>query len=162
MSKYVLEENKIVKVEESMLQPVSKVALKEIIQEEIEKYGDKVDLNHIDTSNVKDMSYLFYDSTFNGNISKWNVSNVKNMNRMFAYSKFNGDISKWNVSNVTDMRGMFVGSKFSKNVSSWKINKVCDVENMFKNTPIENKRDFLPKLVNENIRDIPSSYKKTF
>jgi len=32
---------------------------------------------------------------------------------MFYNSNFNGDISKWNVSNVIDMRGMFWDSKIS-------------------------------------------------
>ena len=47
------------------------------------------------------MSGMFYDSQFNGDISKWDVSNVTNMSVMFSDSQFNGDISNWDVSNVT-------------------------------------------------------------
>jgi len=46
---------------------------------------------------------MFNDSTFNGDISKWDVSHVTNMNGMFRWSKFNGDISKWVVYNAINM-----------------------------------------------------------
>jgi len=64
-------------------------------------------LNWIDTSRITDMSYLFIESEFKGDISEWNVSNVESMYSMFAGSDFNSDISKWNVSRVADMRYMF-------------------------------------------------------
>ena len=87
--------------------------LKDIIYEEIEKYGYKADLNHIDVSNVKFMNCMFDNSNFNGDISKWDVSNVKVMYGMFDNSNFNGDISKWDVSNVNYMGWMFYNSNFT-------------------------------------------------
>ena len=33
--------------------------------------------------NVNDMSYMFRDTPFDGDVSKWNVSNVKYMSSMF-------------------------------------------------------------------------------
>ena len=39
------------------------------------------------------MGYMFTESEFNGDISKWDVSNVYDMSGMFAESKFNSDIS---------------------------------------------------------------------
>ena len=81
--------------------------LKDIIKQKIESEGNECDLNDIDTSNITDMSNLFKDSKFNGDISKWDVSNVTDMEGMFRFSKFNGDISNWNVSNVIDMKAMF-------------------------------------------------------
>ena len=51
------------------------------------------DISKWDVSNVTNMKYMFYNSSFTNNISNWNVSNVTNMYRMFEYSVFNGDIS---------------------------------------------------------------------
>ena len=83
--------------------PETKYELVEIIGSRIDEDGLKCDLNDIDTSLITDMSWLFYDSKFNGNISNWNVSNVTDMAYMFKDSFFDGDISKWDVSNVESM-----------------------------------------------------------
>ena len=80
--------------------PKTKDELKDIIKQRIESEGNECNLNDIDTSNITDMSNLFEDSEFNGNISNWNVSNVTNMSGMFNGSVFNQDISNWDVSNV--------------------------------------------------------------
>ena len=88
--------------------PESKEELKEIIKNRIKEKGNKVDLNDIDVSNIIDMSSLFEEIDFNGNISKWDVSNVTNMERMFYGCKsFNQDISNWNVSKVKYKSDMF-------------------------------------------------------
>ena len=78
-------------------QPKTKKELVDIIRSRISKEGPSCDLNDIDTSLITDMTGLFYDSEFNGDISEWNVSNVENMSRMFDDSKFNKDISNWNI-----------------------------------------------------------------
>ena len=87
--------------------PKTRDELEDIIYQRIKSDGNECDLNDIYTGNITNMSYLFADSDFNGDISKWDVSNVTNMEHMFFRSKFNGDISKWDVSNVTDMEFMF-------------------------------------------------------
>ena len=68
--------------------------LRDLIDYFIEQFGNECNLNWIDVSNITNMSRMFYDSKFNGDISKWNVSNVSNMREMFSLSNFNGDISK--------------------------------------------------------------------
>ena len=119
--------------------PKTKDELKDIIKQKIESEGNECDLNDIDTSKITNMSWLFYRSGFNGDISKWNVSNVTNMEGMFVNSSFNGDISKWDVSNVENMRGMFLHSKFNGDISNWDVSNVEDMQGMFDNCPIEEK-----------------------
>ena len=54
-------------------------------------------------------------SSFNSDISKWDVSKVTTMAYMFHQaSLFNVDISEWEVSRVTDMMLMFDGASSFK------------------------------------------------
>ena len=85
-------------------------------------------------SKIKDMSKLFYNNTFDGDISNWDVSNVTSMDSMFYYNKFNGDISKWDVSKVTNMTCMFYDSLFNGDVSEWDVSKVTNMTGMFYNS----------------------------
>ena len=81
--------------------------LKQLIRTEIVKNGLQCNLNHIDVSNVKDLSFLFSESKFNKNVSNWNVSNVKNMYHMFFESEFNQDISDWKPLSLKEKIDMF-------------------------------------------------------
>ena len=56
-----------------------KAHLQQVIEQRISTYGNNADLNDLDVSNVKDMSRLFENSEFTGDISGWDVSNVKDM-----------------------------------------------------------------------------------
>ena len=88
--------------------PKTKKELKDIILKRIKDEGNEVELNDIDVSNITDMSNLFADLDFNGDISAWDVSKVDNMKYMFCRCKsFNQDISGWDVSNVKDTTSIF-------------------------------------------------------
>ena len=101
------------------------------ISNAIQKYGDNVDLNFIDTSQITDMSCIFSYSTFNGDISRWDVSRVTNMSCMFMRSLFNGNIENWDTRNVRSMKAMFKLSKFKGNLQNWDIRKVTDLDQIF-------------------------------
>ncbi len=116
--------------------PNNKIELQQAINTEITAQGNNADLNIIDTSNIDDMSALFYrNTTFNGNISDWDVSNVTDMSHMFNQAvAFNGNISDWNVSKVTDMSSMFYfAGSFNQDISKWKIQNVTNMNGMFWN-----------------------------
>lgn len=109
----------------------SKKELTQVIQEQTKHHGDFVDLNFIDTSRITDMSHLFAESKYNGDISQWDVSNVRDMSWMFYQSHFNFNLSTWNVGNVRTMRGMFYQSDFNGDISKWNVQNVDTMELMF-------------------------------
>ena len=146
------------------LQPKTQEDLQCLIKEEIKKFGNQCDLNHIDVSLVTSFSFLFslsgcngdiskwdvssaldtvgmfHVSDFNGDISRWNVCSVESMVEMFCNSKFNGDISKWNVSGVTNITGMFYSSEFEGDISSWNLfSGLNEREDMFIDSKIAKK-----------------------
>ena len=94
------------------------------------------DISTWDVSNVTNMSGMFQGSAFNQNISSWDVSNVTDMNSMFAYSIFNQPIGNWDVSNVTDMNSMFAYSIFNQDISSWSVNNVTNCGGFSLNSPL--------------------------
>lgn len=68
-------------------------------------------ISYLNTSNVTNMSSMFYDSQSLTilDIRYWNTDRVTDMSYMFnsASSLTNLDLSRWNISNVTDIRQMF-------------------------------------------------------
>ena len=62
-------------------------------------------------------------SSFNSDISDWDVSSVTNMGNMFiGASSFNSNLSAWDVSSATFMGGMFIGAdSFNQNLGTWYI-----------------------------------------
>lgn len=117
--------------ETAIYRPNDKWEIMKIVRSYIEVAGNECSLNWLDVSNILDFSGVFYNSNFNGDISKWDVSKAINLSLMFKHSKFNGDISNWNVSNCTDFSGMFAYSIFNGDISKWNMKSATDISEMF-------------------------------
>ncbi|WP_434325708.1 BspA family leucine-rich repeat surface protein [Mycoplasma leachii] len=104
-------------------------------------------IQHWDTSNIRDMSSMFYQATkFNQPIGNWNTSNVTDMSWMFFGAKnFNQDISTkkitrsngskylaWDTSNVEYMSSMFrEATSFNQDISKWDVSSVTGMRSIF-------------------------------
>ena len=87
-----------------------------------------------DLSGVASTAGMFREaSSFNGNISSWDVSRVTNMSRLFQdASSFNQPLNAWNVSAVTDMFAMFFdASSFNQPLNAWDVSAVTTMRSMF-------------------------------
>jgi surface protein len=100
-----------------------------------------IDLSGLDTSNVTDMSDLFFrcksltSEEAQKTIAGLDIQNVTNMNDMFSdcSSLTTLDLSDWDVSNVTDMSYMFssCSSLTTLNINGWDTSNVIDMSYMF-------------------------------
>ena len=117
--------------------PNDKNELRKIIEFYSKNYPED-SLNWLDVSRITDMSYLFKETVYNGDISKWDTSNVINMEGLFHYAyKFNTSINGWDVSNVTNMCCMFCNAwRFDQPIGDWDVSSVTDMECMFDNAEI--------------------------
>ena len=137
--KLKITKNKLKNRTKCTLFPKNKKELFNVLYKEIDYNGPKCSLNHIDTSQITDMSDLFSWTHslayWDGDISEWDVSNVTNMIEMFKGSQFNGDLSKWDVSRVENMRDMFESSHFNNDsICDWDVSNVENMSGMFWNS----------------------------
>ncbi|WP_218657184.1 BspA family leucine-rich repeat surface protein, partial [Enterococcus hirae] len=100
-------------------------------------------LSQLDTSNVTDMSYMFFgmSSVTSLDVSSFDTSNVTTMSYMFyGMSSVTGlDVSNFDTSNVTTMGYMFkgMGSVTSLDLSNFDTSNVTDMTDMFFGTPLK-------------------------
>ena len=91
------------------------------------------DVSSFDTSNCRDMSFMFYNSDYEGSLAHFDTSKVTRMEFMFNDCPFNSPIGNWNVSNVINMNSMFQGNSsfmvntFSQDLTNWCVTKVQTV-----------------------------------
>ena len=111
--------------------------------------------NHenFNTSQVTDMSYMFYQSNaatvFDLDLSNWDTSKVTDMSYMFGNTGLNNsiatyklDLSGWDTGNVTDMEYMFLYAGSGDKVDTWKVSglsswnteNVTNMRSMFEGT----------------------------
>ncbi|QKX72826.1 BspA family leucine-rich repeat surface protein [Enterococcus hirae] len=99
-------------------------------------------LSQLDTSNVTDMSYMFFgmSSVTSLDVSSFDTSNVTTMSYMFyGMSSVTGlDVSNFDTSNVTTMGYIFkgMGSVTSLDLSVFDTSNVTTMQDMFKDTPL--------------------------
>jgi surface protein len=97
------------------------------------------ELNNLDTSNMTNMSKMFYmcSGLLSLDLKNFNTSNVNNTTSMFGgCSKLTSlDVSNFDTSNVTDMRYMFSGcqSLTSIDLTGWDTSNVTNMNYMFEN-----------------------------
>jgi surface protein len=98
-----------------------------------------VPFNNIVTTHMTEMYSMFqHASTFNYDISEWDVSSATNMSFMFNYATaFNKPLNLWNTSNVTDMQYMFYGAQaFNRPIGSWNVSNVENMYGMFQGASV--------------------------
>lgn len=96
--------------------------------------ADVIDLSHLCTDNVLDMSYTFHNSVVPeiilGDFKTDNVFTMKAMFKNCATNKL--DMSNWNLQNVKDMEDMFRGSHISDlNMSCIHLDRFVKTQCMF-------------------------------
>jgi len=162
ISEYLLGKNKVSKTVHA-----TDETLYRIVRDEIDKLGKDTDLNHIDVSNVKNFFYgldmddnkpdnltgLFENTDFCGDISEWDMSNAEITTSMFyGLKNFNCDISNWNVENIKRCNCMFRNCvAFRQNLSKWNMKSIkhaTDKWDMFERCPIYHHSNLKPKFPN--------------
>ena len=94
-------------------------------------------LEYLNTSEVKDMGYMFYDckALTSLNLKNFNTQNVTNMKGMFSSCEAltSLDLKSFNTQNVTDMSSMFYGcwALTSLDLKNFNTQNVTDMSFMF-------------------------------
>ena len=92
------------------------------------------DISNWDVSNVDIMTGMFSNATsFNQPIENWNVSKVRSMAYMFSGAKsFNQPLGNWDVRNLIRIGYMFRGAiSFNQPIGNWDVSNVRNMSHMF-------------------------------
>ncbi|MEZ9187513.1 BspA family leucine-rich repeat surface protein [Vibrio splendidus] len=113
------------------------------------------DISNWDVSNATDFGYMFKNRIdFNQDLSKWNVtSKMRGLEAMFmGASSFNSNISGWDVSNVYSFIGTFDGAtSFRQNLSGWDTSNVFGFQYFSRNSGFTSYTDpYLPPALMNN------------
>ena len=120
----------------------TKEQLLEYLKSEIEKQGENVVIKNLDVSLVEDLSDLFYglcDNVKTLDLSGWKTSNVENMSYLFytCSSIESLNLSGWDTSKVKNMDSLFFGCDGLKSLdlSGWDTSNVENMVGMFWECP---------------------------
>lgn len=84
-----------------MTKPIIEVHLRHelhaLVRKEIADNGPACDLNHLDVSDVMDISDTFKGTGFVGDVSRWSIGTARDLRGLFANTPFSGDLSKWDL-----------------------------------------------------------------
>jgi surface protein len=92
------------------------------------------DISHWDVSSVTNMSEMFKSAiNFTQDLKHWDVSNLQNANEMFsAATNFNGNIDAWQTLSLLQMEEMFAyTNEFNRDIGSWEVSNVSNVDGLF-------------------------------
>lgn len=129
-SKNIKNNKYIVKDKNELLKIISKRAL--------DNEDGVLDLNDLDISNVKELSYLFENVKVKSvDMNKWNVSHIKDIHGLFWCNRNIEEvfISDWNTSNIESFYGVFYTCENLKklDLSDWKFDNCKEIDLMFAN-----------------------------
>ena len=91
-----------------------------------------------DVSGIENFDSMFRGTSFDQDISSWDMSSAIDLTNMFIYCPlFNQDISSWDVSNVTNFSGVLrQATAFNQNLDSWDVSSAIFMSSMFYGTNI--------------------------
>jgi len=94
------------------------------------------DISNWDVSSITNMNFMFgFATSFNQPLNSWDVSNVISMASMLSNTSFNQPLNSWDVSNVNFMNDLFLNTPFNQDISSWDVSNVNFMSGLFMDTP---------------------------
>lgn len=122
-----------------------------------------LNLDHLDTKNVTDMSYMFSGSIFNNGVAtnsgvapiRWDTGKVTDMSYMFAEANYNQHFYS-SMKNVTTTRGMFKNNTWLKGADFSglrQVNSITDMSYMYAGaTNFKSTTDRAPNYYTNNVK----------
>lgn len=119
---------------------------------------EKIDANNLDTSNIYNFSYGFYNDHLDdlSSMSDWNTSNLNTTSGMFYGNSISdlAPIKNWDMGQTIDTNYMFYNNKINDltPITNWDLSNVTDISGMFQNNQISD----LTPLKNWDTKNIKS------